>query len=129
MGGLPCGNVGYVSETAGADVPVAAARRRETNVGNMVWKVLGTGSAIVAGIVANKVIGTIWQKAGRDLDIDPNNPDSPVVDAVLYAAVAGVAVGLARTMATRKAAQFYQRSAGHLPQGMDDSGKGGIAPK
>ena len=27
-------------------------------MGNMVWKVLGTGSAIVAGIVANKIVST-----------------------------------------------------------------------
>ncbi len=98
-------------------------------MGNFVWKVLGTGSAVVAGIAAKKVIAAIWEKAGKDLDIDPNNPDSPIVEAVLYATVAGVAVGLARTMATRKAAQFYQRSAGHLPVGMDDSGKGGLPPK
>lgn len=98
-------------------------------MGNFVWKVLGTGAAIVAGMAARKVVGTIWEKAGRDLDIDPDNPDSPIVEAVLYAVVAGVAVGLARTLATRKAAQFYQRSAGHLPVGMDDSGKGGLPPK
>lgn len=93
------------------------------------WKVLGTGSAVVAGIAAKKVIGTVWQKAGKDLDIDPNNPDSPIVEAILYATVAGVAAGVAKTLATRKAAEFYQRSAGHLPTGMDTSGKGGIPPK
>lgn len=85
----------------------------------MVWKVLGTGSAVVAGIAAKKVIGTIWSKAGKDTDLDPTNPDSPVRDAVVYAIIAGVATGLARTMATRKAAEFYQRSAGKLPEPME----------
>lgn len=88
-------------------------------MGNFTWRVLGTGSAIVAGIVANKIITTIWNKAGRD-DIDPRNPDSSIGEAVAYAALAGLGMGVARTMATRRAAQFYQRSAGHLPEAMQE---------
>ena len=30
----------------------------------------------------------------------------------------GLAVGAAKTLATRKAAQYYQKSAGHLPKPM-----------
>lgn len=84
-------------------------------MGNAVWRVLGTGSAIVAGLVANKIITVIWNKAGRDAEIDPRNPESPIGEAIAYAALAGLGMGLARTLATRKAAQFYQRSSGHLP--------------
>ena len=40
-------------------------------------------------------------------------PDGPDVHAL-----AGLAVGLARTMTTRQAAAIYQRSAGHLPKPM-----------
>lgn len=85
----------------------------------MVWKVLGTGSAVVAGIAAKKVIGAIWKQAGKDDDLDPNNPDSPVLEAVAYATVAGLVTGVAKTLATRKAAAFYQRSAGHLPEPLE----------
>lgn len=84
----------------------------------MVWKLLGTGSAIIAGMVANKAITAIWKKAGRDTEIDPTNPEIPFGEAIAYAALAGLAMGLARTIATRQAAQFYQRSAGHLPNQM-----------
>lgn len=84
-------------------------------MGNAVWRVLGTGSAIVAGLIANKIITVIWNKAGRDAEIDPRNPESPIGEAIAYAALAGLGMGLARTLATRKAAQFYQRSSGHLP--------------
>lgn len=89
-----------------------------TAVGNMVWKLLGTGSAILAGIVANKVITVVWKKAGKDTEIDPTNPDTSLGEAIAYAALAGIAVGLARTMTTRQAAAIYQRSAGHLPKPM-----------
>lgn len=88
------------------------------NVGNMVWKLLGTGSTIAAGIIANKVISVVWKKAGRDSAIDPTNPEIPLGEAIAYAALVGVAVGLARTMTTRQAAAIYQRSAGHLPKPM-----------
>lgn len=89
-----------------------------TDVGNMVWKLLGTGSAIIAGIVANKVITVVWKKTGHDTEVDPTNPEIPLGEAIAYAALAGLAVGLARTLTTRQAAVIYQRSAGHLPKPM-----------
>lgn len=87
-------------------------------VGNMVWKILGTGSAIVAGIVANKIVAIVWSRFGSGQDIDPNNPENPIGEAIAFAALAGLAMGLARTMATRQAASFYKKSAGHLPDAM-----------
>ena len=87
-------------------------------MGNVVWKLLGSGSAILAGIVANKVITEVWKKAGRATEIDPTNPNTSFGEALAYAALAGLAVGLARTMTTRQAAAIYQRSAGHLPKPM-----------
>ena len=87
-------------------------------MGNMVWKILGTGSAIVAGIVANKLITAVWKKAGRDTEIDPTNPEVPFGEAIAYAALVGLAMGLARTLTTRQAAAVYQRSSGHLPKPM-----------
>lgn len=89
-------------------------------MGSAVWKILGTGSAIVAGIAATKVADQIWQKAGQDKAFDPKDPDSPFVTALAYAALTGLAAGVARTMATRKAAQYYARSAGHKPGAIVD---------
>jgi hypothetical protein len=85
-------------------------------MGSMVWKILGTGSAVVAGIAATTVADQIWQKAGQDAKFDPKDPDSPFMTALAYAALTGLAAGVARTLTTRKAAQFYARSAGHKPQ-------------
>ena len=79
------------------------------------WKIVGTGSAILAGIVANKVVTEVWRRAGGDVEIDPNNPDVPVGQAVAFAAALGLAMGVARVFATRQAATYYRRAAGHLP--------------
>ncbi|CCH76444.1 conserved hypothetical protein [Nostocoides japonicum T1-X7] len=87
-------------------------------MGSAAWRILGTGSAVLAGIVAGKIVDTIWERSGHDKGIDPTNPEVPFRQALLYAACTGLAVGLARTFATRKAAQLYARSAGHLPAEM-----------
>jgi hypothetical protein len=87
-------------------------------MGPLVWRVLGTGSAVLAGVIANRLVIAIWKKAGRDEVVDPRDPRTPAMDAILFAALTGLAVGAARTLATRKAAQYYQRSAGHLPKAM-----------
>lgn len=89
-------------------------------MGPFVWRLLGTGSAILAGVVANKLVTTVWKKAGRDEVLDPRDPRTPWKDAVAFAALTGLAVGAARVIATRKAAQYYARSAGHLPKAMQE---------
>lgn len=89
-------------------------------MGGLVWRVLGTGSAVLAGIVANKLVTAVWKKAGQDDRIDPRNPDVPVGQALAFAAAMGLAIGAARTLATRKAAQYYRHSAGHLPKVMQE---------
>jgi hypothetical protein len=84
-------------------------------MGPLVWRVVGAGSAILAGIVANKIVTEVWRHSGRDVEIDPNNPDVPIKEAVVFAGIMGVAVGLARVFATRGAASAYRRAVGDLP--------------
>ncbi len=87
-------------------------------MGPLVWRVIGTGSAVLAGVLANKLVTAVWKKAGRDSEIDPRDPRTPWVEALSFAAVTGLAVGSARLLATRKAAQYYEKSSGHLPKAM-----------
>lgn len=84
-------------------------------MGSLVWKIVGTGSAVLAGVVANKIVTEAWKRTGHDDNIDPNNPDVPIGQALMFAALTGLAVGAARVLATRQAATYYRRSAGHLP--------------
>ncbi|GAA4402830.1 hypothetical protein GCM10023153_32260 [Ornithinibacter aureus] len=84
-------------------------------MGPLAWKIMGTGGAVLAGLLATKVVDLIWSRAVQD-DVNPKSPEAPISKAVLYAALTGLAVGAAKTLTTRKAAQFYANSAGHLPQ-------------
>ena len=46
-------------------------------MGKVAWKIMGTGGAILAGVVATKVIDAIWARAGQD-EINPKNPHAPL---------------------------------------------------
>ncbi len=87
-------------------------------MGGLVWRVLGTGSAVVAGLVANKAVTRIWSKAGKDATVDPKNPHTPTGEAVALAVLSAAAAALAQTLITRKAARYYEQSSGHLPAPM-----------
>lgn len=85
-------------------------------MGPIVWRLLAGGAVAVAGVVADKGLKTAWQAAtGED---PPSNPDDPDVDwskALLWGALSGAAIGAVRIAATRKAASYYQNSAGKKP--------------
>jgi hypothetical protein len=87
-------------------------------MGPFVWRILGTGSAVLAGMGASKVVDQIWKRAGQGNRVDPRNPEVPFRQALAYAALTGLVAGTARTMATRRAAAYYEHSAGHLPAAM-----------
>ena len=84
-------------------------------MGPLAWKAIGAGSAVLAGIIANKIVSEAWKRTGRDENVDPNNPDVPLGEALAFALLTGVAIGTARVLATRQAAAAYRRASGHLP--------------
>ena len=86
-------------------------------MGSMVWRVLGTGSAVIAAAVAQKLVSKGWEiSTGKPAPDDPTHPeDTSWKEAVLFAALTGLAVSAARVAAQRKAAPYYAQSAGHLP--------------
>ena len=67
---------------------------------------------------ARKGLNTSWKAAtGKNPPENPADPDVDVWEAVAWAIVSGVAIGVARMLAQRKAASYYARSTGHLPPG------------
>ena len=69
--------------------------------------------------MARKSLTNAWQAAtGKNPPANPADPDVDLWEAVLWAAVSGTAVQLARMLATRRAANYYAKSTGHLPPGL-----------
>lgn len=86
----------------------------------MVWRIFGGLSAILAGIAARKALVKGWAMITGDAPpANPHAPDTEWQEAIGWAVVSGAIVGVARMLATRKAAHYYRRSSGHLPPGME----------
>lgn len=92
-------------------------------MGAMVWKVLGTGSAVLAAAFAEKSLKAAWRVAtGTEPPTVPEDPDTNWSEAVTWAVLSGAVIGLARLAATRRAAAYYRRSTGELPKALRRAG-------
>lgn len=92
--------------------------------GSKFWTVFSLISAVVAAAVMKKTLNTSWRAAtGKNPPANPADPDVGIWEAVLWASLSGTAIGVARMLATRKAADYYARSTGHLPPGMERDGQ------
>lgn len=89
--------------------------------GSKVWSVYGLLATVVATFLARKALIAAWRAAtGKQPPQNPAHPDVSMGEAVAWASASGVAVGLARMLASRKAADYYRRSTGRLPANLDD---------
>ena len=93
-----------------------------------VWSIFSLVAALTAAALAKKGLNTSWKAAtGKQPPANPADPDVDLWEAVLWATVSGTAVGLARMLAGRRAANYYARSTGHLPPGLGKNEDGGSA--
>jgi hypothetical protein len=89
--------------------------------GSKVWSLMGLGATVGATIAARKALTTSWKVAtGKEPPQNPAHPDVSIKEAIAWATVSGIAVGLARMFASRKAADYYRKSTGHLPANLED---------
>jgi hypothetical protein len=95
------------------------AEKKEQKKGKRVWKLMGTGSALAAGVVTAKALDATWKTAtGHKPPTKPEHPDIGTRESLAWAAVSGMAIGVAKTYATRRAANYWVKSTGRLPPGM-----------
>jgi hypothetical protein len=84
--------------------------------GSKLWTVFSVVSTLGAAAVAKKALDTGWKAAtGKHPPENPADPDVHMREAVAWAVVSGTFVALARMVVQRRAADYYRRSAGHLP--------------
>jgi hypothetical protein len=89
--------------------------------GSKVWTLFGLAATVGATMVARKAMTAGWKlSTGKPPPSNPEHPDVSMAEATTWAVVSGVAVGVARMLATRKAADYYRRSTGHLPANLED---------
>jgi hypothetical protein len=90
--------------------------------GSKMWSALALVSTLGATFAARKAMTTSWKVAtGKEPPQNPADPDVSIGEAVAWAVVSGVAIGVARMLASRKAANYYRRSTGHLPPNLQEA--------
>jgi hypothetical protein len=95
------------------------AAKKERAKGKRVWKLLNSGSAVAAGMVTAKALNATWKTAtGHEPPAKPEHPDLGAREAIAWAALSGMAIGVAKVYATRRAAVYWVKSTGRLPPGM-----------
>jgi hypothetical protein len=94
-----------------------------------IWTIFSLGAAVGAAALSKKVLNTSWKAAtGKNPPANPADPDVDVWEAVAWAVVSGTFIALARMLAARKAADYYARSTGHLPPGLQKDDQDASAP-
>jgi hypothetical protein len=90
---------------------------------NLAWKIMATGAAVGASIVARKITDGTWKfVSGGDSPENPEDPDIDWGEAIAFAVLSGAIVGLTRMLANRHAAKIYKNSTGHLPEDLVKKG-------
>ena len=88
--------------------------------GSKTWSVFSLASTLGAAVATRKTLNTSWKAAtGKTPPANPADPDVAMREAVAWAIASGAAVQLARMLASRRAANYYLRSTGHLPPGLE----------
>jgi hypothetical protein len=83
------------------------------------WTVAATGVAFAAAAVTHNVLKFGWTGImGEPPPQNPASPDTTWRDALLWGALTGVLVGVARIAAHRGAAGAYHQWKGHYPPGL-----------
>jgi len=88
------------------------------------WRVVGTGLAILSGILVRKLLMRVWTRVTKhEPPTNPGAPDTTWVEGLGWALASGAAVGVARLVAARGATAGWRRVTGALPPGVSDAGR------
>ncbi len=83
------------------------------------WKLMGGASAAAAATATRKAAERVYQAGvGEAPPENPSSPQVPLRQAILWAALSGVVVGLVRLLVERTAAAAWLRARGELPPGL-----------
>lgn len=94
-----------------------------SGAGNVFYKVLGVGSGLIAGKIATAALDKVWERTrGSEPPRNPAVPGTTWGEALAWAIASGIALSIARMLATKGVASTWAKATGHLPPGVEDVG-------
>jgi hypothetical protein len=88
-------------------------------------KLAGILTGVAVRKISDKALDKAWRKTKHSAPpADPASPGTPWGEALSWAVASGVAVGVARLVATRGMASAKLKLTGEPPEGMEPPGRG-----
>ena len=85
------------------------------------WKLVSVMTGFLGGLAARKIIRAVYQAVRKDgspvTPFDPTNPRFSWPDALLWAAAAGIGLGITKVVSAQIAAFGWEAATGTLPPG------------
>ena len=92
-------------------------------MGDKLFKIIGTGAALGASMLAKKVSEGGWKAVmASEPPANPEDPDTEMYEAILSAVFSGAVIALVRMLVSRKVTQYYTKSTGRRPANANDVG-------
>lgn len=82
---------------------------------DLLWSISATGAAVGAAALAKKVMGSSWTKRRGSVPGNPATSDTSWNEAIAWAVVSGVVVGVVRLLAQRGVAAAFMKAGRGLP--------------
>ena len=80
------------------------------------WKVMSRVTDKASGTAGNKLVDASWRAAtGKKPPAKPESPEISLRESVAWTVLSTAGVAVVKTLATRRAAAYFERSTGKLP--------------
>ncbi len=90
-------------------------------MGDRMFKLIGTGAAIGAAALAKQISEKGWKAVmASDPPANPEDPDTELWEAIVWAVASGALIAVARMLASRQWTKYYTKSTGSAPANPND---------
>ena len=78
----------------------------------LLWNIYAGAVGALSAVVAQKAVRGAWKVATGDEPPDPNDPATPLSEALIWALAGGIGIGIAQLLTNRFAAQRWEKAMG-----------------
>ncbi len=78
----------------------------------LLWNIYAGAIGALTAVVAQKAVRGAWKVATGDEPPDPNDPATPLSEALIWALAGGIGIGMAQLLTNRLAANRWEKAMG-----------------